>query len=151
VVTREGVDDLLQPVLAQRPPEAPRRRPWRLSSQAYVAILGGPLAVAAIGLVNARRLRLRTSMQATIVTVSLAAEAALIVLAHAADLGRQARVASAVAGVVVYGVAYLIQRSADRVYAFHADADEPYASLLGPGAAAVVTARIIELLVWFPT
>jgi hypothetical protein len=149
-VTREGADDLLRPVLAERGPEAPQRRPWRLGSQAYVAILGGPLAVAAIGFLNARRLRLPPGLQAAIVAVALAAEAALVLVAHAADLDGQMRLASAVAGVAVYGVAYLIQRSADRVYEFHADADEPYAGLLGPGAAAVIAARVVELLVVFP-
>jgi hypothetical protein len=150
-VAREGVDDLLQPVLADRDGERePEQRPWRLTSQVYVAVLGGALAVAAVGALNARRLRIGTLAQAIIVGAGLVAEAVLVAVARAADLHSQARIASAVAGVAVYGVAFLVQRSADRVYAYHAREDDPYAGLLAVGVVAVLCARLIELVLIFP-
>jgi hypothetical protein len=151
-VARDGVDDLLQPVLTEREhPGVHGARPWRLGSQAYVALLGGPLALLAIGTLNARRLKLPAAAQAAIAAAALVAEAVVVVLAQVADLSDEARIVSAAAGIAAYGVAYFVQRSADRVYNFHSDADEPYAGLLGPGFAAVIGARIIDLLVWFPT
>jgi hypothetical protein len=151
-VVRDGADDLLQPVLAEREqPGAAGSRPWRLSSQVYVALLGGPLGILAIGTLNARRLKLPTSAQVGIAAAALLAEAVVIVLAHVADLTSAARIVSAAAGVAAYGVAFLIQRSADRVFNYHAEEENPYASLLGPGIAAVVAARVIDLIVWWPT
>jgi hypothetical protein len=138
------VDDLLEPVLGERPPA---QRPWRLGSQIYVAILGGALAVGAVAVLNARRLRLSVREQLAIAAAALVAEALLIVVAQAADLGGQARLVSALAGAATYGVAWLVQRSADRVFAFHAKGDDdPYASLLPVGAAAVIAARLIEIV-----
>jgi hypothetical protein len=149
-VAREGVDDLLEPVLAKhRPPES-LPRPWRLGSQVYVALLGGPLALAAIGTINARLLRMPAVSQAAIAGIGIVAEIVLVVLARSLDLSSEARIASAVAGVLAYGAAYLIQRSADRVYRYHAHDEEPYASMVAVGLIAVVAARVIELALWWP-
>ena len=151
-MARDGGDDLLQPVLAERrQPGETGRRPWRLSSQVYVALLGGPLAILAIATLNARRLRLPLGAQAAIAAAALVAEAVVIVLARSADIADSARIISAAAGVAAYGVAFLIQRSADRVFAYHADEEEPYTSLFGAGAAAVIAARAIDVTIWWPT
>jgi hypothetical protein len=151
-VDRDGTDDLLQPVLAEREqPGAAGERPWRLSSQVYVALLGGPLAILAIATLNAGRLKLPAAALAWIAAAALVAEAIVIVLANVADLTNAARIVSAAAGVAAYGVAYLVQRSSDRVFNYHAVEEDPYASLLGPGIAAVVVARVVDLIVWLPT
>jgi hypothetical protein len=150
-VPRDPVDDdLLQPSLAGREePAADRARPWRLTSQVYPAFLGGPLAVGGIAVLNSAWLRLPVPTRFAIGALALVAEAALAAVVYAADLGGSARLASAFAGLVVYGGAYLLQRSADRVYHYHARDDEPYASLFWPGLGAIVAARIIETLVLF--
>ncbi len=100
---------------------------------------------------NARRLRLPLGAQAAIAAAALVAEAVVIVLARSADIADSARIISAAAGVAAYGVAFLIQRSADRVFAYHADEEAPYTSLFGAGAAAVIAARAIDVTIWWPT
>jgi hypothetical protein len=149
-VAKDGMDDLLEPVLAEHTPAGSLPRPWRLGSQIYVAVLGGPLALGGVAFINARLLRMPAAAQAAIVATCLAAEIALAVLAQALDLTSAARLASAVAGVAAYGVTYLIQRSPDRVYRYHSDDEEPYAGLFGVGLAAVIAGRVIELVLWWP-
>jgi hypothetical protein len=151
-VPRNPVDDrdLLQPTLAgrdERPQDRPR--PWRLTSQVYPAFLGGPLAVGGIAVLNSFWLRLPVPTRIAIGALAVIAEAALTAVVYTADLGSAARLASAFAGVAVYGAAHLLQRSADRVYHFHSTEDEPYASLFWPGLGAIVAARLVETLVLF--
>jgi hypothetical protein len=141
-------DRLLQPSLADREALDARERPWRLSSQIYVAFFGGALAIGAIALINAWRLRLPGRTQAVIAASAAAAELALVVVAHLVDIGDGARIASGVAGLLAYGPAYLLQRSADRVYHYHSDDPEPYDGLLGPGFVACLAARIAEFMLW---
>jgi hypothetical protein len=57
------------------------------------------------------------------------------------------RIGLPVAGLLVYGGAFLIQRSADRVYHFHSDEDEPYASLFGAGLVACVVGRFADAMI----
>ena len=141
---RAPVDDLLQPVLTGREETQHETRPYRLSSQVYVAFFGGALAVGAIGALNATLLRMPRTQIAAIVAIALAVEAALVVAFGLADLENQARIASSVAGLLAFGGSFLIQRSADRVYHFHSRADEPYESLIVPGLITVIAARIFE-------
>ena len=134
-------DDLLQPTLADH--EGTKYRPFRLSSQVYVAFFGGALAVGAIGCVNAVFLGMPNRARVAIVALALAAEGALVALAAATETG-QVRLLSIIAGLVAFGGVYLIQRSPDRVYHFHTDDDEPYESLFLPGLVTCFAARIIE-------
>jgi hypothetical protein len=139
-------DDLLQPSLADH--EGTRYQPFRLSSQVYVAFFGGALAVGAIGFLNAMFLGMPNRARAAIVALALAAEAAFVAVAVATDTD-QVRILSIVAGLVAFGGAYLIQRSPDRVYHFHATEDEPYQSLFVPGLVTCVAARIFEAALVF--
>lgn len=130
-------DDLLRPTLAQHaPPIAGGRRPWRLGSQVYVAFFGGPVAVTAIALLNARRLRLDRRASGLIAVCGVAGLVGTVVLALAVDdlpsAGRR------VVALVAWGGMYLVQRTADRSFAFHAHDDEDYASLWLPGILAVI-------------
>jgi hypothetical protein len=134
-------DDLLQPTLAEH--QGRKYQPFRLSSQVYVAFFGGALAVGTIGFINAMFLGMPVRARAAIVTLALAAEAALVAIVAGTDTD-QVRLLSIVAGLVAFGGAYLLQRSPDRVYHFHADEDEPYLSLFGPGLVTCIAARIIE-------
>jgi hypothetical protein len=137
-------DDLFQPALSGRRQETPREYPWRLGSQVYVAFFGGPLAVGGIGAFNAGFLQMPKRAIAAIVATALVAEAAFLVVYAVAGLDDSGRIASTVAGLAAFGVIYLIQRSADRVYHFHTREEEPYQSLFGPGFVAVIAARIFE-------
>ena len=136
-------DDLLRPTLAGHDAAAKTYKPYRLSSQVYVGFFGGALALGAIGFLNAALLRMPVRARIAIVAIALAAEAALVafILATNTDEGR---IASIAAGLVAYGGAYLVQRSADRVYHFHADDEEPYQGLFGPGLLACICARVVE-------
>ena len=142
-------DDLLQPTLAGQERRPSNYKPWRLGSQVYVAFFGGALAVGAIGFYNSITLGMPVRARVAIVAMALAAEAALVVLVRATDTD-EVRLVSIVAGLVAFGGAYLLQRSPDRVYHFHADDDEPYESLFGAGLIACIVARIIEVAVIFP-
>jgi hypothetical protein len=141
-------DDLLQPTLAGHERRPVLDKPWRLSSQVYVAFFGGALAVGAIGFLNATRLDMPIRARAAIVAMALVAEAVLCAIVVATDTD-QVRLVSIVAGLVAFGGAYLLQRSPDRVYHFHADADEPYESLFAPGLVACIVARLVEAALLF--
>jgi hypothetical protein len=136
-------DDLLQPSLAGRREDAGGAQPFRLGSQVYPAFFGGALALGAVALWNSSCLGQPRRARVAIAAIVLAAEAALIAVT-AAFLDESSRFASIGAGLVAYGGAYLVQRSADRVYHYHARDEEPYASLLGPGILVVVVARLVE-------
>ena len=136
-------DDLLQPVLKGR--EATQYWPWRLTSQVYVGFFGGALALGAIAFLNSAMLGMSYAARVAIVAVALAAEAAFATFLALTGI-EEIRIASTVAGLAAYGGAYLIQRSADRVYHFHAQDDEPYQSLVLPGLVAVISARVFETL-----
>jgi hypothetical protein len=141
-------DDLLQPALAGHEAQ-PKDKPWRLTSQVYVAFFGGALAVGAIGFYNAMTLGMPVRARAAIVAMALAAEAALFAVVTVTDTD-QVRVAGIAAGLVAFGGAYLLQRSPDRVYHYHADDEEPYESLFGPGLIACIVARLVEIILIFP-
>ena len=78
---QERDDDLFSPSLRDRAAIPAGARPWRLSSQFYVAFFGGPLAAAAIGVVNGRRLGLGTGR---LVGIAAAGVGALCLLIAAA-------------------------------------------------------------------
>lgn len=130
--------DVLQPSLQQeaRADLRPERRPWRLASQFWVAILGGPLSVAAVAYANAGRLGLPARRRQAILAIGIGASALVVAGAALwiggagldAALSRQLRLVSRVAGAVVYGACYLLQRTGDRLYA----ARTPHAELYGP-------------------
>jgi hypothetical protein len=113
-------------------------KPWRVGSQIYVAILGGPIAVTAIALLNARRLRMPGRSIALIAAIGLVATA--VAVAIVAVLSEEARILGQVAGAVAAGGFYLLMRSFDRAYFAFAreDEEDAYESLWGPGIAAVL-------------
>jgi hypothetical protein len=148
-VATEGIHDLLEPVLADR---APRHwllaTPWRLGSQLYVAVLGGPLALAAIATVNAYKLRLPAARQAAIAAGGLVLELALIAFAQLADIGAAGLLPGAIAGIIAYGFARRLQLSGDRVYSYNANGDDTYASMFAAGLAAIVLANLLAAAIW---
>jgi hypothetical protein len=137
-------DELLQPTLAGREHQTPYR-PWRLSSQVYVGFFGGALALGAIAFLNAAMLGMSYRARVAIVSIALAAEAALVAWVALSGT-EEIRISSTAAGLLAFGAAYLIQRSRDRVYHWHADDEEPYQSLWTHGLVAVISARIFEAI-----
>ena len=137
-------EELLRPVLAGH--QRTRYKPWRLQSQIYVGFFGGALAVGAIAFANAVMLGMSIRARAAIVALVLAVEAAMLTVVALTETGA-IRLALPIAGLLVYGGAFLIQRSADRVYHFHTDEDEPYESLFGAGLVACIVGRIADALI----
>lgn len=135
--------DLLQPVFAGYERRPARYKPWRPGSQIYVGFFGGALAVGVIAFANSIMLGMSRRARIAIAGLAVAAEAALLVAAAFSGPGL-VRIGSLLAGLIVYGGAYLLQRSPDRVYHFHTDEDEPYESLFGAGLVACILGRIVD-------
>ena len=133
--------DLLTPTLSShRPRDWAGRLPWRVSSQVYPAILGGPISATLAAVINARRLRMPPKAIWTMVAVGLLTTAAAVGASLASDADA-VRLLISVAGLAAYGVFYLLQRSPDRVHSTfspHEDPDEDYESFLAAGIAAIV-------------
>ena len=128
----EAVDDLLRPSLQEHeapPPTA--AKPWRVGSQVYVGFFGGALAVGAIAFVNTYRLRLPDRSRLFVVLATLAGAAATGTMLA---LG-VARPSWQVGGVVTYGLAYLVQRRADRAFEYYGGEHD---SLVAPGIVAAL-------------
>jgi hypothetical protein len=149
-MTTRGDEDVFEPSLAGY--REAEERPWRLGSQVYVAFFGGVLAVTAIAWLNARRLGLGERERLLILLVGAAGlvAALLVPIVRDEDPADAYRLTSRIIGVVAFGGLYLIQRAADRVHgAFGEDDDDAYASLWGPGLAAVVIGGIIQAVIVF--
>jgi hypothetical protein len=145
------LDELLRPTISEQGPDRTARgRPWRLGSQMYVAFFGGALAAGVIAVLNARALGLSPSRRWAIAGIGAAGMAAsLLVIALIGvgddnDGGPPVATAARVVAVVAWGGMYLIQRTADRVYSYHARGDDPYQALWGPGIAAVIAGLVIQ-------
>jgi hypothetical protein len=127
-------------------------RPWRLRSQFYVAFFGGPLAAAAIGFLNGRRLGLSRERLWAIAGIGIVAFVAVLALAGlvlAADtsVNRGPRLMLTVAGVVSFLAAHELQKDADRLYGLNRDEEQTYDSLWGPGLGTVLLAGIFSVAV----
>jgi hypothetical protein len=135
------LNELLRPTIA---PEPPRPMPWRVSSQFWVAFLGGVPAVTVIAYLNARRLRASQSKRRWI---ALSGVIALIVtIVMMASLGmteeyRQvARIGVRVIAVVLFLILARIQRDDDRRYQVFGLGQ--YDSLWAPGILVTVVSAV---------
>jgi hypothetical protein len=147
---------LFEPSLQQEVPADTRleRRPWNPWSQFWVAILGGPLAMGAIGYLNAGRLGLPPRIRVAIAAFSVAVLAAVIFAAYwiatgvedAASGRSQVRIASRVGGAVVYAFAYFLQSQANRIYLARTQHAEPYGSFWIPGIVASVAGGVLSAM-----
>jgi hypothetical protein len=142
--------DLLRPTL-QGYVSRTGVQPWRLGSQAYVALLGGVLAVTPIAFLNARMLRAPTRVRAGILAIGAAGFAAVIAAAALLLSGDSAPDGAGTAltlfGVVAWGGMFLLQRPYDRIYSTFSqetDADDLYDSLLPAGFTAVLLGFIAQ-------
>jgi hypothetical protein len=138
-VSEQQEDDLFTPSLAggRRGVPAPGRRPWRLGSQFYVAVFGGPVAAGLVGYLNGKRLGLaggRLAAIAGIGAVALVVVAAVAaVVAQRSDESRPLRLVSMVGGAAAYVGIRQLQKDADRRHGIGRSDDESYDSLWLPG------------------
>lgn len=121
-------------------------RPWRLSSQVYVAFLGGALAVTPIAAGNAYKLGLPKSRIVAIVAIGIASFAAAVTVAVVTGSSAAAAL-TRLCALAGYGGMYLIQRQADRVYSFGQDDEEAYESLWGPGVVVTIAGYLMQSFV----
>jgi hypothetical protein len=152
-MTVEHDDDLFAPALAgKRRRVIPKgERPWRLSSQLYVAFFGGALAVTAIAWLNARRLGVAGTKLRLIPLIGLAglvATVAVVEIFGGGEIGSSQRILARVVALATGGVLYGLQVSADRVYHAYTEGDEDavYDSLWRPGLAATFGLGIVQAL-----
>jgi hypothetical protein len=148
----QGTSPLLTPTFAGHVPrDWSAALPWRLGSQIYVAIIGGPLALTFIAVVNARRLRMPGRLVAVLAVIGVAVMLAAFVLSYAITNDDLARLVRQLSGAAAFGLMYLVQRPYDRVHHFlspNEDEDDDYQSLLGPGIAAVVAGNVIDAVLF---
>jgi hypothetical protein len=153
VQTENPSDDLFTPTLVDLPARpAGTPRPWRLSSQLYVAFLGGPLAAAAVAWLNGRRLGLEPARLRLVPAVgALGLGVALAVAAAAHASGSVPRIVSQVSGIACFFVLRELQRPADHRYRMAARGKgDAYESLLGPGLAIAVVCGLITAAIFVP-
>jgi hypothetical protein len=138
------LDELLRPSVPDDGPRPARAgRPMRLGSQFYVAFFGGAVAATIIALLNAAALGLSTRKRLLIGGLGMLGLAATAVVFAVAD-SENTRLLARVVGVVAWGGMYLVQRGADRVYAYRSNDDEPYASMWGPGIAVALAGLVVQ-------
>jgi hypothetical protein len=154
VAAEHDDDDIFTPALGgrRRRTLAEGERPWRLSSQLYVAFFGGSLAVAAIAWFNAERLGVDETKKRLIPLVGLGglvATIAAIEIFGGGEFGSSQRILGRVVALATGGVLYGLQVSADRVYHAYGEGDEDvlYDSLWGPGLAATFGLGIVQALI----
>ena len=159
---KHGVNDpkrnnLFRPSLQGREGvgQLPLQRPWRLSSQFYVAFIGGILALTGIAYLNGKRLGLSDVRLRIIVALGIAVTlislAALSYGIKIADLegenGQWIRLILRMVSVALFPVLYKIQKSADRIYQFNHDGDDDlYSSLWVPGIIATLVLGLVQAI-----
>jgi hypothetical protein len=130
-----------------------RPRPWAMSSQFWVAFLGGILAVTAVAWLNAGRLNVnprRRRWIAIIGTAALVANLAFWLRRPPSGDGflrwaggaKDIRLYSRFLGVLVYLAYARLQRREDRAYAYLAS--QPYESLWKVGMAAALALGALQ-------
>jgi hypothetical protein len=139
------LDELLRPTVAPPAPRGPL--PWRVSSQFWVAFIGGAPAVTAIAFLNAGRLGASASKRRWILIAGGAAF--LLSIALMGWLGtmeehrRTARIGVRVIAVLLYLVLARIQRDDDGRHQVFGSGE--YASLWIPGIVATLVS-VLALL-----
>ena len=142
------LDQLLQPTVA---PAEQRPLPWRLSSQFWVAFLGGVPAVTAIAFLNARRLGLPAHQQRNILAAGVAAFlvtlTCMAVLGVGADSRTANRIVVRVIAVLLFLLLARLQRDADGHHQVFGSGQ--YASLWLPGGVAILLSFLVIFVVAF--
>ncbi len=138
-------DDLLQPSV--RTPRATGGQPWRLQSLGYVAFLGGITAGTTMAFLNGGRLAADPRRRWLVIAVGVigfAITIPLVLSLYEPGRGSAYRLAARVVAVLAYLVQAWLLRPFDRSFQLR---DGEYASLWGPGAAAVIGCGLVEAVV----
>jgi hypothetical protein len=144
-------DDLFSPTLVglRRHAPEPGERPWRLTTQLYVSVFGGPIAAGLIGYENGKRLGLPVGRRLAIVGIAFAALLGVAVAASA--IGSEStgplQLSSMVAGVAAYLPIRELQKDADLRYRAGRNTDASYDSLWRLGIGAVVVGFVFTAIV----
>jgi peptidoglycan/LPS O-acetylase OafA/YrhL len=152
-MTERQEDDLFTPSLAggRRAVPAAGRRPWRLGSQFYVAVFGGPIAAGLVGYLNGKRLGLPPRRLAAVAGIAAAALVAVAIVAAVvaanANEDRPLRLVSMVGGAAAYVGIRQLQKDADRRYGVGRSEDESYDSLWLPGLGIALVGGIVAGIV----
>ncbi len=137
---------------------APQKKPWRLEPQIFVAFFGGTLALTVIAYLNSRRLGMDARKSNLILALGLAVTALIIVAAplvvDALSAGdedsrqrmRYFRLGARAVSLLLFGIVYQIQKSADRLYQFNQNLEQPYGSLWIPGLIAVIGLGFVQAM-----
>jgi NADH:ubiquinone oxidoreductase subunit 2 (subunit N) len=155
---RVELESLLTPSVQRHQPRLQQMgaRPWRLSSQVWIAFFGGVLSIAIISYLNGQRLRLSPQRMRQIILVGVVGLIAVIITTYL--LGQaglsslesaqrtQLRLVNRVIAVIAYLILVRLQRPADRQY--QAFSDE-YDSLWIPGLLAIFVAGTLQNLLVF--
>jgi hypothetical protein len=122
-------------------------RPWRLMPQAYVAFFGGVIATTVIAFLNARRLGVVASKRRLILALGavglVVAAVVLTFLTDDTSTSSGIRVAIRVVAVATCLAQLRIQQPMDRAFQLRSS---EYASLWGPGIAAVIGGGLVEVV-----
>lgn len=148
--------DLFSPSLQARD-VGYNERPWKLSSQFWVAFLGGTFAIAGLSYFNAKRLKLPpdklrlvmvVGAVGTIATIGLALYVGMNfdALATSANSRQLLRFSSRIAALVTYYLLRRIQEPYDRRFGMFYGNDG-YDSLWKPGLAATFGLGIIQTII----
>lgn len=150
-------NDLFSPSL-QASDVGYNERPWRLSSQFWVAFLGGTLAIAGLSYFNAKRLKLPPDKLRLVVIIGALGTIATIAIAvyvganlesfanESSGVSRYIRLANRVAALLVYYLLRRIQEPFDRRFGmFYGDSE--YDSLWKPGLAATFGLGIVQAII----
>ena len=146
-MSQQREDDLFTPSLGGLRRGAPPsgQRPWRLASQFYVAVFGGPLAAGLVGYENGKRLGLPGRRLVAIVGIALVALVGVAVAA--ALLGSEdtgpLQLAVMVAGALAYLPIRELQKEADRRYRAGRREDTRYDPLFRLGIGAVLVGIVL--------
>jgi hypothetical protein len=133
------VNDLFVPTITAQPTTG--KPPWSVSTLVFPAILGGPLAITVLALVNGRRLGVASGGQLAVAAGGVGAMALRLWVLALVQSGSSGRVVSALAGALAYGVVVLVQRPPYRAFTLRGG---EAASLVWPGLAAAVGGAVIE-------
>jgi hypothetical protein len=149
-------NDLFSPSL-QTPGVGYNERPWKLSSQFWVAFLGGTLAIAGLSYFNAKRLKVPADKLRLIVLIGVIGTIATIgmalyvgtnyeALATSANSRQLLRFSSRIAALLTYYLMRRIQEPYDRRFGMFYGGDG-YDSLWKAGLAATFGLGIIQTII----
>jgi hypothetical protein len=133
------VNDLFTPTIRALPTTG--KPPWSVSMLVFPAIIGGPLAITVLALINGRRLGIAPGGQLAVAAAGVCAMVLRLWVLAVVLSSTDGRVVSALTGALAYGPVLLVQRRPYRAFTLRGgEAD----GLLLPGFVAAAGGAVIE-------